>query len=86
MLHLQTSAESLEMEWANFKDAYTTKALKVFGTQPCKRKDHITSQKTKDLLEERYSVKQIPLTTLNHTKYDKLNKLVKNSAKEDEDR
>ena len=87
MFCLQSNVKSLEMEWANFKDAYTTTALEVLGTQSCKRKDHIPSQKTRNLLEERRrSVKQLSPTALNRTKYSKLNKSVKNSAKADEDR
>jgi len=64
-LRFQFNADTLDTEWSNFRDAYNSTALEVLGVQSCKRKEQITSQETKDLLEERHSLKQLQLTALN---------------------
>ena len=76
--------ESLDAEWDQFKEVVESVSLEVLGTRPRRAKQQHLSQDTWDLITQRSTVKR--KSPEGGAEYSRLNKLVKKSAKADDQR
>ena len=74
----------MDGEWKNFKEVVETVSLEVLGTRPRRIKEQHLSQNTRDLITQRSLVKR--KSPEGGLEYSRLNKLVKRSAKADNQR
>ena len=79
-----TPEENFDDKWENFKEVVETVSLEVLGTRPKRIKEQHLSQNTRDLTTQRSLVKR--KSPEGGLEYSRLNKLVKKSAKTDDQR
>ena len=84
--HLLNENPSLEEQWKNLKYVITSISFEVLGERGRKKKTEHLSMETKNLLKERGDIKKKPSTTDNRSEYSRVNGLVRQSCKRDDNK
>ena len=81
----ETSANiPLEDQWKNLRDSVTEVSFEVLGERGRKKKTEHLSRETKELIKERGEIRKKPSTDVNRREYSKINGLVRQSCKKDD--
>ncbi|XP_063683687.1 uncharacterized protein LOC134818177 [Bolinopsis microptera] len=74
----------LEEQWQNLRDIITDVSFEVLGERGRKKRTEHLSRDTKNLLKERGEIKKKPSTAENRAKYSRINGLVRQNCKRDD--
>ena len=81
----ETSANiPLEDQWKNLRDSVTEVSFEVLGERGRKKKTEHLSRETKELIKERGEIRKKPSTDINRREYSRINGLVRQSCKKDD--
>ncbi|KAL5246977.1 hypothetical protein ACHWQZ_G018993 [Mnemiopsis leidyi] len=81
---LHSKNRPLEEKWKELKEAICDVSFDVLGERSRKQKAEHLSKETKELLKERGEIKKLPSTDDNRSKYSRINGLVRQSCKKDD--
>ncbi|KAL5251681.1 hypothetical protein ACHWQZ_G014726 [Mnemiopsis leidyi] len=81
---LHSENRPLEDKWKDLKEAICDVSFDVLGERSRKQKAEHLSKETKELLKERGEIKKLPSTDDNRSKYSRINGLVRQSCKKDD--
>ncbi|KAL5248275.1 hypothetical protein ACHWQZ_G017455 [Mnemiopsis leidyi] len=81
---LHSENRPLEEKWKELKEAICDVSFNVLGERSRKQKAEHLSKETKELLKERGEIKKLPSTDDNRSKYSRINGLVRQSCKKDD--
>ncbi|KAL5251712.1 hypothetical protein ACHWQZ_G014757 [Mnemiopsis leidyi] len=81
---LHSENRPLEDKWKDLKEVICDVSFDVLGERSRKQKAEHLSKETKELLKERGEIKKLPSTDDNRSKYSRINGLVRQSCKKDD--